>query len=320
MTDFSGDDFYGIVARLDELIAARPGGPASGFAAGTKVRTQQYGTYRSVFRGRGMEFDEARAYQPGDDIRSIDWRVTARTGRVHTKLFHEERERPVLIVLDARSAMRFGTRDTFKSVLAAKCAAILTWIAIEGGDRVGGLVVAPSGIRMSPPQRSRARTLGFVKAMADATQEGFGREPPNVEPSLTDALARIRRSIRSGTLVFVVSDFHDFDERTARELTRLSLHAPVTNVFIFDGLEAEAPQRGQYRVSDGRAVAALNADSRAVRDAYAVRFATRRAAVETVCRQRGMTFLPIQTGQDPGDLLHPERLQRAGAAARRAAA
>ncbi|GGF53432.1 hypothetical protein GCM10007301_11100 [Azorhizobium oxalatiphilum] len=308
--DFASSDFYGLVARLDELIAVRPGG-RDGFASRGRVKTQQNGGYRSPFKGRGMEFDEVRAYQPGDDIRTIDWRVTARTGRTHTKLFQEERERPVLILMDARSFMRFGTRDTFKSVLAAKAAAVLAWTSMDGGDRVGGVVLSPTGAHAFPPQRARSRVLGFVRAVAEATQDGFGREPmAGSEPPLAEAIGRLRLVSRPGTLVFIVSDFHDFDAAAARELNRLSLHAHVTNVFIYDALEAHTPAHGAYPVSDGSAVAMLDADSEAVRAAYARRFAARRHMVAALARQRGMGFVPIRTGEDPADLLHPERLAR----------
>ncbi len=319
MTDFSDARFYGLVARLDELIAARPAG-GDGFSPAGRVRTHQNGGYRSAFRGRGMEFDEVRAYQPGDDIRTIDWRVTARTGRTHTKLFQEERERPVLILLDARSFMRFGTRDTFKSVLAAKAAAVLAWVSMDGGDRVGGAVVTPSGIVTHPPQRSRSRILSFVQAMAVGTQEGFGAPPPRTEPGLSDAIARLRRTAKPGTLAFLVSDFHDFDATAARELSRLSLQSQVTNVFVYDALEVATPPAGHYPISDGETVASLDADSAAVRAAYARRFALRRAELELLTRQRGMGFVPLQTGDDPAEHLHPARLGQARRPARGAAA
>ncbi|MEP9368044.1 DUF58 domain-containing protein [Xanthobacter sp. VNH20] len=331
MSDAPADAAYGLIARLEELIAARPEGGKSAFAPRGKVRSQQFGGYRSAFRGRGMEFDEVRLYQAGDDIRTIDWRVTARTGRTHTKLFQEERERPVLILLDCRSFMRFGTRDTFKSVLAAKAAAVLTWISIEAGDRVGGVIVTPSGLHSYSPQRSRGRILGFVKAMADGTQEGFELSPsakgartmpaqPRPEPSLADAVARLRRTARPGTLVFLISDFHDFTEAAARELSRLALQAQVTNIFVYDALEEAMPARGAYPVSDGAAVRLLDGDNRVARETYAARFAARRAALDALSRLRGMAFVQLQTGDDPAAQLRPERLRNARRQARKAAA
>lgn len=307
---------YGLVATLDELLAARPADGVGGFAPGGKVRTHQFGGHRSAFRGRGMEFDEVRAYQPGDDIRTIDWRVTARTGRTHTKLFQEERERPVLLLVDARAGMRFGTRDCFKSVLAARAAALLTWVAIAGGDRVGGVVLTPSGLSAYRPERSRRRILHFVKAVADATAEGFGREDAAPDsPSLATALAHLRSAARPGTLVFLLTDFADFDGAAARELNRLAHSSQVTALFTYDALEARLPARGAYRISDGEGVAHLDTSTPAM-TAYAERFALRRGRIEQFCRQHGMAFVPLHTGQDASDILHPERLTPARAGRR----
>ncbi|MFG1416697.1 DUF58 domain-containing protein [Xanthobacter sp. V0B-10] len=313
------DPLYGLVASLEELVAARPGDGVGGFAPGGKVRTHQFGGHRSSFRGRGMEFDEVRAYQPGDDIRTIDWRVTARTGKAHTKLFQEERERPVLLLVDARRAMRFGTRDCFKSVLAARAAAVLTWVAIAGGDRVGGVVLTPFELAAFRPERSRRRILHFVKAVAEATAQGLGLEDTAAapEPTLAEAFARLRGAARPGTLVFIASDFADFDAAAARELNRLSHASQVTAVFTFDPLEARLPPRGTYRISDGEAVARLDPARGDLAAAYAARFTARRARIESFARQHGMAFVPLETGQDAGDLLHPERLGT-GRAARRA--
>lgn len=318
------DPLYGLVASLEELVAARPGDGVGGFAPGGKVRTHQFGGHRSSFRGRGMEFDEVRAYQPGDDIRTIDWRVTARTGKAHTKLFQEERERPVLLLVDTRRAMRFGTRDCFKSVLAARAAAVLTWAAISGGDRVGGVVLTPLRIAAFRPERSRRRILHFVKAVAEATADGFGQEEDDggegeaPEPPLAEAIARLRSAARPGTLVFLASDFADFDAAAARELNRLSHSSQVTAVFVYDALEARLPPRGTYRVSDGEAVARLDPGRGDLASVYAARFAARQARIEQFCRQHGMAFVPLQTGQDSADLLHPERLG-SGRASRRVA-
>ncbi|MEP9355351.1 DUF58 domain-containing protein [Xanthobacter sp. KR7-65] len=308
---------HGVVARLSDLIATRPRGGGS-FASANRVSTQLYGGHRSAFRGRGMEFDEVRAYHPGDDVRTIDWRVTARTGRTHTKLFQEERERPVLLLVDARAAMRFGTRESFKSVLAAKAAAVLSWVGIAGGDRVGGVVLSPSGLAAFRPERSRRRILAFIGAIADATAERTG--PPAAEPSLADALARLRTLMRPGTLVFLISDFGDLDAHAAREAGRLAMDGPVTCVFTFDRLEAQMPGPGVFPVTDGAAVARLDADRAALRSAYARRFAERRGALEHLARERGMVLVDLETGTDPADALNPERLRRAGPPARRTVA
>jgi uncharacterized protein (DUF58 family) len=317
------DENHGIVASVAELVGRRGGASPLHTAPRGRVRTLHAGSYASAFRGRGMEFDETRAYQAGDDVRAIDWRVTARTGRVHTKLFHEERERPVLLLVDQRPHMRFGTREAFKSVVAARVAATLAWSARDAGDRVGGLLLstAPLDRSLHAPQRTRARLLHFLSALSDATSHGragTGSEPP--PPSLADALALLARTSRPGTLLHVVSDFADLDDparaaETTRQLARLARRCEVACVLVYDPLEAAPPPPGTYRVSDGTRVAELPADSRRWRERYAARFAERRERLSAVCRERGMSFVPLTAGDDCAAALRAARASH-GAAAR----
>lgn len=239
MTDNAQNN--GLVAPFSALVRSRPDRRTTGFAPGGKVRTHQFGTNRSVYRGRGMEFDEARIYQPGDDARAIDWRVTARTGKMHTKLFHEERERPVLILADLRASMHFGTRVQFKSVLAATIAAELAWVGIDGGDRVGGFILLPSGVTSFPATRNTSAMLRLLKVLSEGTKADDEPGGETMELPLHSAVDRLRQVSRPGTLVFIVSDFADFDERTARAIKRLSLHAHVTNVLVYDQLDTMLP-------------------------------------------------------------------------------
>ena len=148
---------HGVYAELADLIALRYG--ARNLQIGKRKRALSVlaGPNKSNFRGRGIDFEEVRGYQPGDDIRTIDWRVTARTGSAHTKLFREERERPVLLVVDQRNSMFFGSQHCFKSVLAAQLASLLAWSALNNGDRVGGLVFNDNQHREFRPRRSRNR-------------------------------------------------------------------------------------------------------------------------------------------------------------------
>jgi len=298
-------DGGGITAPFKMLVSTRPDRKATGFAPGGRVATHQFGTNRSVFRGRGMEFDESRIYQNGDDMRSIDWRVTARTGALHTKLFHEERERPVLILADLGASMRFGTRVKFKSVLAAEIAASLAWVGLDGGDRVGGFIATPQGVRTHQMSRSMSQLLQFLKLLAEATSAEIPDEAPEPVP-LAATLDRLRHVSRPGTLVFVISDFADFDERTEKSLRRLSLHAHVTNIMVYDQLDMMLPH-GRQRISDGIEAVALGALSRADLDAYAHAFADRRERLQTLCRTRGMAFHALTTADPAANVLAPHR-------------
>lgn len=304
MTDNAHND--GLVAPFAALVRSRPDRRTTGFAPSGKVRTHQFGTNRSVFRGRGMEFDESRIYQPGDDARSIDWRVTARTGKMHTKLFHEERERPVLILADLRASMHFGTRTQFKSVLAATIAAELAWVGIDGGDRVGGFILLPNGVRSFPATRNTSAMLRLLKALSEGTKPEDAHDGEDAELPLHTVVDRLRQVSRPGTLVFIVSDFADFDERTERAIKRLSLHAHVTNVLVYDQLDTMLPH-GNQRISDGEHVTLLAALGRASIEQHARIFRDRRDRLERICRQRGMSFLAIPTSASARDVLVPHR-------------
>jgi uncharacterized protein (DUF58 family) len=261
-----------------------------------------------------MEFDESRAYQPGDDIRAIDWRVTARTGRVHTKLFHEERERPVLMLVDARPMMRFGTRDCFKSVLAARTAATLAWTARDAGDRVGAFVMTGTATLQFPPHRAHGRLLRLFQGLSAATAETCDV----VAVSLSEQIARLKRVARPGALVFVLSDFHDFDDDAERELARVSLHCDVVCIHVYDELEAAAPESPGYTISDGERVLALAGFDRRWQRDYRESFERRRRRVESFCRRHGEGFVLLRTGEEPGSRLaprlQPERFRRERAA------
>jgi uncharacterized protein (DUF58 family) len=285
---------YGIEASVAELVRQRrAAGRASTVPAG-RVRTAHWGNDPSVFHGRGMEYDESRPYQPGDDVRTIDWRVLARTGRVHTKLFCEDRERPTLLLIDARASMRFGTRDSFKSVLAARAAAALAWDAVDAGERVGGVVLRPSRLVGVPAHRGRSRLLAFLRSISEATGEETDAEPP----TLARGLRFLSRSARPGARIFLFSDFADLDEEAERQMVRLGQRCDLTALLIHDPLEVEAPDGPGYRVSDGDRVVHLPTQDHAWRRQYTEVFAERRRRIEDLCSRQRAGFLALCTGEE----------------------
>lgn len=298
MTDH---DLKGIVATLPELVRVRPQRGLTGFAPSGRVATHQWGANRSVYRGRGMEFAESRIYQPGDDVKSIDWRVTARTGQAHTKLFQEERERPIVILTDMRAMMQFGTRNRFKANLAAEVAAMMAWTGHDGGDRVGGLVMTREGLRDFRASRTRRALLGFLEVLSEETRL---ERPMGPEATLAHALRRLRHRNRPGTLAFVISDFSDFDDDAETELRHLAVNAHVTNIQISDPFDAALPPRGG-RLTDGEHALAVSALGGRKLEKYAQQFEARRARLELVSRHHGMVCHFLQTQDDPGWILHP---------------
>ncbi len=296
----------GIEISPAALIRARPGRAMSGFAPGGRVSTHMWGANASVYYGRGMEYAESRAYQPGDDIRSIDWRLTARSNEVHTKLFHEERERPVYLLLDLRAMMQFGTKVRFKAHLAAEIAAMLAWVGLDGGDRIGGFILTRAGLLEFPAARTRTAMLAFLHAASEATRMD---QPAGAEVPLHTALRKLRHVCRPGTLAFIISDFADHGPQTERELRRLAHRAHVTMICVHDPLDARLPPHGG-KLSDGASVLAVSAMSRAELDRHARAFEGRQAALQRLALKTGMVWHSISTSEDPKTLLHPRRMAR----------
>jgi uncharacterized protein (DUF58 family) len=243
-TKHNGD---GIHLEASELIALRPRCNALLLPMHRPAASALAGAYRSRFRGRGVDFVESRNYQPGDDIRNMDWRVTARTGKAHTKIFQEERERPVLIVLDAGSSLFFGTRKRLKSVAAGHLAAAIAWTAVRRGDRVGSFMFSPGEHREMRPAGGRRGAMRVIQGLVDWLDPE--KERTGVEP-LSSALERVRHAARPGSLILILSDFFGLDEDCNRHLSRLRQHNDVIGCQIVDPAEESLPA-GRYPISDG---------------------------------------------------------------------
>ena len=264
-----------------------------------RIRALQSGQYLSRFKGRGMEFDEARPYQPGDDIRSIDWRVTARTGKPHTKLFREERERPVLLWVDYRQPMAFATQGAFKSVIAAQLATLLAWACTAQGDRLGGLIFSEKGHYELRPRRGKSATLHFLQQLVEHQPDPLALADHNQAASTLDqALIRLNRVTRPGSLIFLLSDFRDLSAHSRNHLARLAGHAEVMALAINDPLEAQLPAAGIYPLQDARQQALLDTRDPALRKKYAQRFQQHHQHLQQLCKKLGIRFWDISTHHD----------------------
>lgn len=265
------------------------------------IRAQQSGGYLSAFKGRGMEFDETRLYQPGDDIRSIDWRVTARTGKTHTKLFREEREKPVFISVDNRASMQFATRGVFKSVQAKKLAALLAWVANQQGDRIGGQVFFQSSCRELKPQNGKHAVLHFLNALdiADNSVE-------DTDFTLPKSLARLSQHARPGSLVYIISDFRGINTQTENYLLKLSEHCDIVLIFIYDPLEKGLPTQGRYRFTDEQREVVIDTSDKLRLSNYQLRFEERLQKLQRIALRRGLALIQCSTQDDPVQRLrHP---------------
>ena len=284
----------------------RLNGPARAIALDVlRVKSLQTGAYVSHFRGRGMEFDESRPYQPGDDPRNIDWRVTARSTEAYTKLFREERERPVLVVVDLRSNMHFATQGCFKSVNASRAAALISWAAHYRGDRLGGLIFGDSTHRELKPKLGRQAALRYVHELVNHPDWNTNTDGPaeNEEAPLIQAMAALRRVARPGSLVVVISDFVGFSRASQAYLAGVARHNEVLAVFVSDPLEHDLPPPGRYRLVSFDAELAIDTYASTARQDYEHAFEERQHELEAFCQRYGIHLLAMSTQEDPVECL-----------------
>jgi uncharacterized protein (DUF58 family) len=290
----------GATVDLNRLLALRFPARQLDIRRRRRALAQLSGGQRSNFRGRGIEFEEVRGYQAGDDIRAIDWRVTARTGSAHTKMFHEERERPVLLVVDQRPGMQFGSQHCFKSVLAAELAALIGWSALALNERVGGLLMRAEDHWDMRPRNSRRTVLALLSALAEP--QSLPQAPS--DGRFAELLRSARRVARPGTSIFLISDFDGAEEQQAREeLFQLARHTEITAIHCSDPLEASLPPPGQYAVTDGRGRIELDTATGPLQERFAADYAEHLDAQRESLQRLGIPFLAASTTQAPLTLL-----------------
>jgi len=243
------------------------------------IQSKLAGSYLAKSKGRGMEFDEVRHYQTGDDVRTIDWRVTARTGKVHTKLFREEKERPVFILTDLNHSMQFGSTLLLKSVQAAHLAALIAWHVKKSGDKLGGLLYHQQQIRELKPAGRSIAVLRYLHQLIELQQQSLkwvqqqSQQPQPTELKTIDlatALGQLRRLARPGSLLFIISDFQQLDATCLRHLQALRLHNEIRICQISDPLELKLPgdASGIAKVSDGQKEVSLELSATSLQRDY----------------------------------------------------
>jgi uncharacterized protein (DUF58 family) len=254
------------------------------------------GDYASPFRGQGLAFHEVREYHFGDDIRSIDWRVTARTDKPYVKIFTEERERTVILCIDANAAMRFGTRGTFKSVQAARATALLGWQSNSAGDRVGCIVFGdiPEGQRFFTPTRSRRALWQTLKLLSD-TEVGAHKSPVAVET----ALKYLERVAPTGSLLLVIGDFLDASDALEKRLGNLRRTCDIVLVAINDPADREIPAMATIVFDDdaGHRLT-VDTDSQSGRESYARQWQENRARLEDIAARQRVGIMDLHTDKD----------------------
>ncbi|MBB6341870.1 uncharacterized protein (DUF58 family) [Pseudomonas fluvialis] len=299
----------GIRVSLGELIEMRHRvGEVQLFSTPAR-RSPLIGLHHSKLRGRGVDFDQVRAYQAGDDVRTIDWRVTARTQEPHTKLFHEERERPVFVVIEQSSRLFFGSQLCLKSVLAAQAAALFGWAALNHNDRIGGLVFSDQEHHEIKPRRSKQSLLQLLNVLVRSNQQlgcSDGRAP---RETFSLALRRAREVLRPGSLVVILCDERALNDTSEQQLSLLARHTDLILLPLNDPLDHALPSAGLLRFVEGEAELELDTQDEYLRNSYRELAEARRSRWQRLAQKLGVPLLPLSTRfelvEQLRDQLHP---------------
>jgi uncharacterized protein (DUF58 family) len=286
----------GIVPTLPELIALRA--LVRGHRAARRGRHGVHGHAASNLRGRGMEYAESREYAQGDDARHIDWRLTARSGRPHTKLFQAERERLTLLVADTAPALYFGTRTRFKSVQAARAGALAAWIAVRDGDRIAAL----RGASGEAPIAQASGARGALRVL-DALVRWYASQPQD-DAGLAVALDHARRLLRPGSRLLVLADPASIAAVPSERWTALAMHHEVIVLLLSDPLERTPPAARLPFISAAGVRVELSLDAAATRQRWRHEFAMPVEAMLASLQVRGIKATELSCA-DPSDAWLP---------------
>lgn len=272
------------------------------------------GNHRSLFKGRGMDFDEVRPYQAGDDVKNIDWKVTARTNQVHTKVFKEERDRPFYLIVDFRSSMFFATRGCLKSIQAARLATFAAWIAASLQYRIGLIVITNTKNHFFSAKPGNKGVLNLIHHLVNLHKQSLAQDlTENSTPQINNTFQLIQKRVKPGNMIFFLSNF-DFlslfsaqsrlneKKRFWLQLTQLKKHNELLSGFIYDPLDVSLPDSGNYQLSNNhkkhKEILTLNTDSENFKQDYRQRFIDFDADISSQLLRIGAHFMRCATHQD----------------------
>jgi len=282
--------------RIDDLLELRHQARTLGVAAHHLVNSTFTGLYASVFRGTGLDFEEVREYREGDDIRNMDWLVTARTDSPHLKVFREERQRNVILCVDTGPHMSFGTRGTFKSIQAARTAALIGWAATRQHDRVGGVLFGKpgSGIRYYRASPGRRGLWRLLRALTEPAERG-----DTDERQLMDSLRRLDSGANTGSLIFVIAAINQVTTGLERTLGSLRQRNDVVLLPVDDPADRDLPSMGSVIFSNAAGeLLEVDTDNAAGRQAFREDWEQRREELTQMSYRLGIGLIPISTDED----------------------
>ena len=285
-------DLRGLAVRFDELTAMRRYVPYLREFKFSNTALQS-GDARSAFKGRGMEFAEVRSYNYGDDVRDIDWRVTARKNQPFTKLYTEEKDREVYIWLDLSPKMMFGTKHELKAVTAAKTAALLGWFALANRDRFGLAVYDGRQTQIFQSKRTQENLLAIFKKVEQISEESLKNQQINEDEA--KSLQKLHKKISRRAIVFVVGSFDNFEQYYGKEIAKLAKNNEVFVVNVYDVLEEKAPPHGEYLAQYGQQKQLLVSDGEFFSEKYRQYFIQKRKIIRQFCAKFNCRYREIRS-------------------------
>lgn len=288
----------GVYVQFDDLVRLQHKSSGFSFLPRQPVHSVLSGRHASKLRGRGLNFEELRDYLPGDDTRNIDWKVTARTRTPYVRVYTEEKDRSVWLLIDQRVSMFFGSQQRMKSVVAAEVAAISAWRVLSVGDRVGALIFDDSGISVIPPHRSRERVMQILKQVVQINHKL--NADPGLKPDpgkLNEALKQVSSLARHDCLVCLITDADGMNSETRRHITRLSEHNDVLTALIYDPLEKSMPAAGRLRFADDEGQLEADTSNRKLRSAFHEAFEEKLERIETASRRFAIPVIALDTNR-----------------------
>lgn len=293
MSSSANDDIY---TNLRALVRLRYGSQGFNYLPRQPVRSMLSGRRRSRLRGRGLDFDELRHYRPGDDIRTMDWRVTNRTGKPHVRVYTEERDRPVIAVVDQRLPMFFGSQKKMKSVVAAEVAALTAWRVLAVGDRIGAILFNDSNTLEAKPTRNERKVMGWLGDLTVMNNDLSVAPNRSSNPQgLAQALQLLERSIGHDYLVVLISDFYGWDENTIKTIRRISQHNDIICSLVFDPLERDISNANSLVVSDGKFQLEIDPARQGLGEKFEASFQSSVALVQQELKRHQIPVLPVNT-------------------------
>jgi uncharacterized protein (DUF58 family) len=293
MSNPTGEDIY---TNLRALVRLRFTAQGFNYLPRQPVRSLLSGRKRSRLRGRGLDFDELRHYRPGDDIRNMDWRVTNRTGKPHVRVYTEERDRPVIVVVDQRLPMFFGSQQKMKSVVAAEVAAITAWRVLGVGDRIGAILFNDSKTIVARPTRNERRVMGWLGDLTAMNNDlsVTARRGSNHD-ALAQALDMLERNVGHDYLVVLISDFYGWNDATLRTIRRVSRHNDIICSLIYDPLERDISSASQLVVTDGKFQLEIDPVMHGLGEKFEASFKSAVAHVQGELKRHNIPVLPVDT-------------------------